>query len=106
MPPTLLGVANTMDVVTTRFVALMGSSIMSTDGAGHQFIQRTFLGRFIAWFFWLVVNWIADRHAGYSKSENAQKLRPMPLGYGYAKIYTCLPSLVVLAFIMIAHKFY
>ncbi|KAH6653098.1 hypothetical protein BKA67DRAFT_518736 [Truncatella angustata] len=82
MPPTLLGIANTMDVVTTRFVALMGSSIMSTDGAGHQFIQRTYLGQFIAWLFWIIVNWIADRHAGYSKSENAKKLRPGPEGNG------------------------
>lgn len=82
MPPTLFGVVNTMDVVTTRFMALMGASIMSTDGAGHQFIQRTMIGRFIAWVFWLVVNWIAERHAGYHKSENAMKLRPMPHGNG------------------------
>ncbi len=82
MPPTLLGLANTMDVVTTRFVALMGSCIMSTDGAGHQFLQRTTLGRFISWLFWIIINWIADRHAGYSKSENAKKLRPMPHGNG------------------------
>ncbi|KAI0886567.1 cofactor FMO1 FAD enzyme [Annulohypoxylon maeteangense] len=82
MPPLLFGSVNTMDIVTSRFVTLMGSSIMSTDGIGHQFFQRTLLGRFIAWVFWLVVNWIADRHAGYSKSENAKKLRPMPHGNG------------------------
>ena len=82
MPPTLLGLVNTMDVVTTRFVALMGACIMSTDGPGHQFIQRTLFGRFVAWIFWWVVNWIADRHAGYSKSENAGKLRPEPHGNG------------------------
>ncbi|KAH6603961.1 cofactor fmo1 fad enzyme [Trichoderma cornu-damae] len=82
MPPTLLGLANTMDVVTTRFVTLMGMSIMSTDGPGHQFFQRTPVGRFIVWVFWLIVNWIADRHAGYSKSENAKKLRPGPEGNG------------------------
>ncbi|KAI0017753.1 hypothetical protein F4780DRAFT_754258 [Xylariomycetidae sp. FL0641] len=82
MPPTLLGLRNTMDVVSTRFMALMGASIMSTDGRGHQFFQRTAVGRFLAWLFWLVVNWIASRHAGYSKSENAEKLRPMPFGNG------------------------
>ncbi|KAI1734291.1 cofactor FMO1 FAD enzyme [Xylaria scruposa] len=82
MPPTLFGVVNTMDVVTTRFMALMGASIMSTDGACHQFIQRTMIGRFIAWVFWLAVNWIAERHAGYHKSENSMKLRPMPHGNG------------------------
>ncbi|KAL6861990.1 cofactor FMO1 FAD enzyme [Trichoderma novae-zelandiae] len=82
MPPTLLGLANTMDVVTTRFVALMGMTIMSTDGVGHQFFQRTPFGRFFVWIFWVVVNWIADRHAGYSKSDNARKLRPSPEGNG------------------------
>ncbi|KAL2019324.1 hypothetical protein VTK56DRAFT_9791 [Thermocarpiscus australiensis] len=82
MPPTLLGLVNTMAAVTTRFMVLMGSSIDSTDGAGHQFFQRTYLGRFLVWLFWLFLNWIADRHAGYSKSENASKLRPMPRGSG------------------------
>ncbi|KEY75126.1 hypothetical protein S7711_01578 [Stachybotrys chartarum IBT 7711] len=82
MPPTLLGLVNTMSAVTTRFVALMGSSIDSTDGAGHQFFQRTYVGRFLTWLFWLMLNWIADRHAGYSKTENASKLRPKPHGRG------------------------
>ncbi|PHH59142.1 hypothetical protein CDD81_3700 [Ophiocordyceps australis] len=82
MPPTLLGAVNTMDVVTTRFVALMGTTIMNTDGAARQFLQRTLLGRLLAHVFWLVVNWIADRHAGYSKSANASKLRPEPHGNG------------------------
>ncbi|KAK4243206.1 hypothetical protein C7999DRAFT_18416 [Corynascus novoguineensis] len=82
MPPTLLGLVNTMTAVTTRVMVLLGSSIDSTDGAGHQFFQRTYLGRFLAWLFWLALNWIADRHAGYSKSENASKLRPVPHGNG------------------------
>ncbi|KAH6616035.1 cofactor FMO1 FAD enzyme [Chaetomium sp. MPI-SDFR-AT-0129] len=82
MPPTLLGFVNTMTAVTTRVMVLLGSSVDSTDGAGHQFFQRTYLGRFLAWLFWLALNWIADRHAGYSKSENASKLRPMPHGNG------------------------
>ncbi|GFG11476.1 dimethylaniline monooxygenase [N-oxide-forming] 4 [Aspergillus udagawae] len=82
MPPKLLGMVNTMDVVTTRAMMLMGLSIMSTDGPVHQFFQRTIVGRFILWLFWLVVNWLAERHAGYSKSENAKKLRPMPHGNG------------------------
>ncbi|KAL2138829.1 hypothetical protein VTI28DRAFT_6192 [Corynascus sepedonium] len=82
MPPTLLGLVNTMTAVTTRVMVLLGSSIDSTDGAGHQFFQRTYLGRFLSWLFWLTLNWIADRHAGYSKSENASKLRPVPHGNG------------------------
>ncbi|PHH59277.1 hypothetical protein CDD82_2519 [Ophiocordyceps australis] len=82
MPPTLLGAVNTMDVVTTRFMALMGTSVMNTDGAARQFLQRTLLGRLVVHLFWLVVNWIAEAHAGYSKSANARKLRPEPHGNG------------------------
>ncbi|KAK5999101.1 FAD-dependent monooxygenase DEP4 [Cladobotryum mycophilum] len=81
-PPTIFGLMHTIDLIGSRFCALFGASIMSTDGAGHQFFQRTFLGQFIAWLFWLVANWVADRYAGYSKSENAKKLRPMPAGNG------------------------
>ncbi|KAK2599083.1 hypothetical protein QQS21_005424 [Conoideocrella luteorostrata] len=82
MPPALLGIASTMDVVATKFVAMMGLSIMNTDGMGRQFLQRTFCGRLVRRLFWKTVNAIADRHAGYSKSENAQKLRPEPHGDG------------------------
>ncbi|KAJ5817286.1 cofactor FMO1 FAD enzyme [Penicillium robsamsonii] len=82
MPPTIFGLINTMDVTTMGITRLMGASIMSTDGYGHQFFQRTALGRFLAWIFWIAINWVADVHAGYSKSENATKLRPKPSGNG------------------------
>lgn len=85
MPPTLLGVFNTGDVVTTRAMSMMGASIMDTDGFGHQFFQRTALGKFAARSFWQIADYLAARHAGYSKSENMEKLRPEPHGNGYVK---------------------
>ncbi|KAJ5788015.1 cofactor FMO1 FAD enzyme [Penicillium paradoxum] len=82
MPPTIFGLINTMDVTTMGITRLMGASIMSTDGYGHQLFQRTVFGRFLAWIFWLAINWVAEVHAGYSKSSNANKLRPHPFGNG------------------------
>lgn len=82
MPPTLLGCLNTGDVVTTRAMSMMGASIMDTDGFGHQFFQRTTLGKFAAKSFWQVADYLAANHAGYSKSENLEKLRPEPHGNG------------------------
>ncbi|KAI1780608.1 cofactor FMO1 FAD enzyme [Hypoxylon cercidicola] len=82
MPPTILGVVNTMDAVATRMVAVLGSSIMHTKGPGYRFFQKTTVGRALARTFWKSLTWIAETHAGYAKSANAQKLRPLPHGNG------------------------
>ena len=83
MPPTILGIVNTMNAVGTRFVAMMGSSIMNTKGRAYHLVQKTRLGRLVARGFWKTLTAIADAHAGYSKSPNAEKLRPLPHGNGY-----------------------
>ncbi|ORY69608.1 cofactor FMO1 FAD enzyme [Pseudomassariella vexata] len=82
MPPTILGVVNTMDAVATRMVAVLGSSIMHTEGVMYQFFQKTLLGRTLARGFWRTLTSIAEMHAGYARSPNAQKLRPLPHGIG------------------------
>jgi hypothetical protein len=83
MPPTIFGLINTMDAVATRMVASLGSSIMKTEGAMYQFIQKTTLGRTLTTAFWKTLTAIAEMHAGYAKSPNARKLRPLPHGDGY-----------------------
>jgi hypothetical protein len=80
MPPTLFGLVNSMDVIGTRFMAMLGASIMSTEGTGYQLIHKTRLGRFLRKKFWKMVNMIAAAHAGYSRSSNARKLEPLPHG--------------------------
>ena len=85
MPPTILGLMNTMDAVATRMVGMLGSSIMNTKGTGYRFFQKTRLGRTLAKTFWRTVTMIAEMHAGYSKSPNAKKLRPLPHGNGYVR---------------------
>ncbi|KAI1854388.1 hypothetical protein JX265_012422 [Neoarthrinium moseri] len=82
MPPTILGICNTMDAVSTELVSHLGSSIMQTKGTGYWLFNRTFIGRSIAKIFWKTIAIIAARHAGYDKSPNAQKLKPVPHGNG------------------------
>jgi dimethylaniline monooxygenase (N-oxide forming) len=83
MPPTIFGLVNTIDVMSTRVFAAFGASIMSTKGSAYQLIHRTSLGRACHKSFWRIVNLIAESHAGYSKSANAYKLRALPHGEGY-----------------------
>ncbi len=82
MPPTIFGLVNSMDVISTKAMAMLGSSIMYAKGPFHRFIHQTRLGRAAGETFWRTVNRIAELHAGYAKSANAAKLRPAPHGNG------------------------
>ncbi|KAK7920441.1 hypothetical protein PG985_008463 [Apiospora marii] len=82
MPPTIMGLVNSMDAISTRAMAMLGSSIMNTKGVANHLLQRTVLGRAATNAFWKTITWIAEMHAGYSKSPNARKLRPLPCGNG------------------------
>ncbi|KAK7739636.1 hypothetical protein SLS53_005603 [Cytospora paraplurivora] len=77
MPPTILGIFNSMEVVSTRFLQLFGASIMHTDGPGYQFFHKTRIGRALAGAWWKTVNHIAVWSNGYNRSPNADKLRPV-----------------------------
>ncbi|KAI3393102.1 hypothetical protein diail_4731 [Diaporthe ilicicola] len=77
MPPTILGMFNSMDVVSTRFLGLFGASVMNTDGPAYQFFHKTRIGRAVAGAWWKTVNSIAVWSNGYNKSPNADKLRPV-----------------------------
>lgn len=82
MPPTIFGLVNSMDVISTKAVAMLGSSIMHTRGPVYRFLQKTRLGRAVGRAFWKTVTKIAEFHASYAKSANAAKLRPLPHGNG------------------------
>lgn len=83
MPPTILGLFNSMEVVSTRFLQLFGASIMHTNGLGYQIFHKTRLGRAVAGAWWKTVNHIAVWSNGYNKSPNADKLRPVSRDNGY-----------------------
>ncbi|KAK6859159.1 cofactor FMO1 FAD enzyme [Apiospora arundinis] len=82
VPPTLFGIWNMVDVVSTRAVASMSASIMNTSGFWYNAIHRTQPGRLAMRCFWRFLTYISDQEAGYQKNENFQKLRPTPQGYG------------------------
>ncbi|CAN8104633.1 unnamed protein product [Discula destructiva] len=82
MPPTLFGCLNSMDVISTKAMASFGASIMRTKGVAYQFFQQTRVGRALCDAFWRGVTFLADMHAGYSKTPNAENLRPYPHGKG------------------------
>ena len=82
MPPRLLGVLNTVDVMATRALACFSPAILSTSGIWYKFLHKTRVGRALTTKFWRNLTRAAEFHAGYSKSENAAKLRPIPTGYG------------------------
>ncbi|KAJ4293185.1 hypothetical protein N0V90_008467 [Kalmusia sp. IMI 367209] len=82
MPPRLLGMLNTVDVMATRALAAFSPAILATSGIWYRALHRTRLGRLFTKFFWRNVARAAEYHAGYLKNSNALKLRPYPAGYG------------------------
>lgn len=81
--PTFIGLWNTVDHVSTRMAASFSPSIMNTSGFWYSFLQRTIVGRALTKAYWRTSTYLSAHHAGYSKSENSEKLRPRPYGYGY-----------------------
>jgi dimethylaniline monooxygenase (N-oxide forming) len=77
-----MGVLNTVDVMATRAMASFSPAIMNTSGVWYNFLQKSKVGNAVTWAFWRSVSWMAERGAGYAKSENWEKLRPIPKGYG------------------------
>lgn len=80
-PPRYLGF-NAVDVCCTRAMASFSPSIMNTTGFWYHFLQRTVIGMMLTMSFWRFVTWLGEIHAGYAKSVNASKLKPIPEGYG------------------------
>ncbi|KAL8873418.1 MAG: hypothetical protein Q9174_001113 [Haloplaca sp. 1 TL-2023] len=80
-PPRYFGF-NAVDFCSTRAASSFSPSIMNTTGLWYRFLQRTLIGMMVTSIYWRVATWLGELHAGYAKSENASKLRPIPEGYG------------------------
>jgi len=80
-PPRYFGF-NAVDFCSTRAAASFSPSIMNTSGLWYNFLQRTVIGMMLTMIYWRVATWLGEVHAGYAKSANASKLRPIPEGYG------------------------
>ncbi|KAK7178340.1 putative monooxygenase [Paraphaeosphaeria sporulosa] len=82
MPPRLMWVLNTVDVMATRALASFSPAILNTEGIWYKTLHRNPLGRAFTKVFWRITAAFAEGHAGYLKNSNALKLRPHPPGYG------------------------
>ncbi|CZT51336.1 uncharacterized protein RSE6_12466 [Rhynchosporium secalis] len=80
--PTFLGLWNTVNHVSTRMAASFSPSIMNTSGFWYSFLQKSLPGRVLTRAYWRTATYLSAHHAGYSQSEEAEKLRPKPDGYG------------------------
>lgn len=82
MPPRILGLLNTVDVMAMRALASFSPAILNTSGIWYNLLQRTAVGRPVTKAFWRTLTAVAEYQAGYYKSAIAEKLRPIPEGYG------------------------
>ena len=82
MPPRILGLLNCVDTMATRALACFSPAILQTEGFWYWFLQRSKVGTMLTATFWRTLTSIAEMQAGYSRTDNAEKLRPVPLGFG------------------------
>ncbi|KAI9370358.1 cofactor FMO1 FAD enzyme [Aspergillus egyptiacus] len=80
--PTFLGLWSTAEHVSTRMAASFSPCIMNTNGGLYRFLQRSSVGHILTRVYWRTSTFLSAQHAGYSKSPNAEMLRPHPPGYG------------------------
>ncbi|KAJ2992429.1 hypothetical protein NUW58_g2172 [Xylaria curta] len=80
--PTFMGLWNIADHISTRFASSFSPCIMNTEGKLYYFLQRTMAGRALTDVYWRVATLLSSSYAGYSKSENSERLRPKPEGDG------------------------
>lgn len=76
-PAKMFGI-NSMNIGFTQGFAKFSPSIDSTGDWWHWALHTTFLGILVTRLFWTIATMICNSYAGYSRSENAGKLRPMP----------------------------
>lgn len=84
--PRFMGLWNIADHISTRLASNFSPCIMNTSGFWYFFLQRTMMGRAITNVYWRTATYLSARYAGYSKSDNAEKLRPRPRSDGYENI--------------------
>ncbi|KAI5808008.1 putative monooxygenase [Peziza echinospora] len=76
-PSRMFGIKS-MDIGFTRLFSSFSPSVDSSPDWWAHFLHRTTLGRLLTRLFWWVVTVICNYYAGYSRSENAGRLRPQP----------------------------
>lgn len=77
LPLKVFGYWSSFGVASTRFMSYVSPSILNVGGGPLEtFFQRTALGRWCIGKFWDTLNYLSDRHAGYSKGDHVSMLKP------------------------------
>ncbi|KAJ5816972.1 hypothetical protein N7447_009205 [Penicillium robsamsonii] len=76
MPFKVLGLVNTIAFASTRLMTYLTPSILNVKGSLCWAFQRTPVGRWCVGRFWDALTGLSHAHAGYSKGDHVQMLRP------------------------------
>ncbi|OQE00320.1 hypothetical protein PENVUL_c054G05581 [Penicillium vulpinum] len=76
LPFKVLGLMNSIAVASTRLMTYLSPSILNTNGALYWALQRTSPGRWCVGRFWDTLTYLSNAHAGYSKGDHVESLRP------------------------------
>ncbi|KAF4159269.1 hypothetical protein CNMCM6936_001921 [Aspergillus lentulus] len=76
LPFKILGLMNSIAVASTRLMTYLTPSILNTKGPLYWAFQRNPVGRWCVGRFWDTLTYLSHAHAGYSKGDHVQMLRP------------------------------
>ncbi|KAI9370398.1 FAD/NAD(P)-binding domain-containing protein [Aspergillus egyptiacus] len=76
LPFKILGLMNSIAVASTRLMTYLTPSILNTRGSLYWAFQRNPVGRWCVGRFWDSLTYLSNVHAGYSKGDHVQELRP------------------------------
>lgn len=76
--PTFMGLWNISDHISTRLASYFSPCIMNTSGFWYNILQRSWIGHAVMDAYWMVANFLSVQYAEYSKSPQAEILRPRP----------------------------
>ncbi|PTU21751.1 hypothetical protein P175DRAFT_0515817 [Aspergillus ochraceoroseus IBT 24754] len=76
MPFKILGLVNPIAFASTRLMTYLTPSILNIKGPLCWAFQRNPIGRWCVGRFWDALTYLSHAHAGYSKGDHVQMLRP------------------------------
>jgi dimethylaniline monooxygenase (N-oxide forming) len=78
-PPTIFGI-KTINISCTRLFSAFSPNLygLFEHDWCYRFLHRSIIGALLVSHFWIIVTWMCNWHAGYRRSQNAEKLRPSP----------------------------
>ncbi|TQV96357.1 dimethylaniline monooxygenase [Cordyceps javanica] len=76
IPFKILGLVNSISFASTRLTSFLSPSILNCEGTLSWMFHRTSLGRWCVGRLWEFLDFVSQKHAGYSSSDHIQRLKP------------------------------